>query len=156
MFSRSERGLKRKANGKLRGSRQQLLRELRPSWWADVCMRKSDARMRKSLGNLLALDSASSDWVDEVRRSVSGECGRHYLCTKCGNTGAHALTKDVWYGLHYQCLECGGKGMVVHGGVSAMSDVGSDRGRDDCGHVDSRFGCDGGATVLPVGVWLCR
>ena len=66
MFSRSERGLKRKANGKLRGSRQQLLRELRPSWWADVCMRKSDARMRKSLGNLLALDSASSDWVDEV------------------------------------------------------------------------------------------
>jgi len=105
--------------------------------------------MRKSLGNLLALDSASSDWVDEVRRSVSSECGRHYLCTECGNTGAHALTKDVQYGLYYRCLECGGKGMVVHGGVSAMSDVGSDCGRDDCGHVGDRFGCDGGATVLP-------
>ena len=152
MFCRNKRGLKRKANGELRGSREQLLRELRPSWWADVCMKRTDARMRKSLGNLLALDSASSVWVDEVRKSVSTECGRHYLCTKCGNTGAHVLTEGVQYGLHYRCLECGGEGIVAHGGVSAMLHVGSDCGRDDHGHDDGNhssdlsFGCHVGCS----------
>ena len=111
MFRRSGRGLKRKANGELRGSRQQMLRELKPDWYLD-------ARTRRSLKNLLALDDESSGWSNSVWMDLSSERGRHYLCTKCGNGGAHVVSIDSGGGGFYRCVDCGGRGVVVQGGVS--------------------------------------
>jgi len=109
---------KGKANGKVRRSRATLLRELKPAWWVDACT-------RKALGNLLGLDDGSSIWVDHVRSNISAGYGRYYICSKCGNSGAHVISMDAKGGLHYRCSECGGKGIATHGGIAAMFDIGS-------------------------------
>ena len=124
MFHRERRGLKRRADGELRKSREQMLRDLQPSWWID-------ARTRKSLRNLLALDDTSSCWIDEVRMDAAANCGRHFLCTRCGSTGAHVLNDGMGCNSYYRCLDCGGRGVAVHGGVSplfASSSAGEDVG----------------------------
>ena len=97
-----------KANGKLRRSREALLRELQPDWWVD-------ARIRKALGKLSALeDHRFSTWAYSLQISVSASRGCYYICSKCGDSGAHD-----------RCVECGGKGIAVHGGLAALFDIGS-------------------------------
>ncbi len=132
MFGPHRRGTKRKANGEARGSRQQLLRKLRPEMLVD-------ARARKSLANLLALGGQSSDWVEHVREGVFADASCFYLCTKCGSTGAHVLSEDMRCGLYYRCLGCGGKGAAVRESIS-----GSSLGGGDCDvailHLETAYG----------------
>ena len=136
MFHDSGRGWKRKANGTLRGSREQMLREFQPSWYVD-------ARTRKSLKNLLALDDGSPEWTDGVWMSASADCGCHFICARCGSTGAHVLSDDLSGKNFYRCLECGGKGVTVDGGVSAVNPMGfgSVCQSDKIG-ADAHCGCD--------------
>ena len=131
MFGRDKRGLKR--------SRRAMLDELQPGWWVD-------ARTRKSLRKLLALNDDSPDWSDHVRADTAADYGRHYLCSECGNAGAHVLSWDLKLGMRYRCLECGGDGVVMEGGVcgSGFGFGGSSHGEQDAGSACAVDSCGSG------------